>query len=202
MFDETSTAVRSLARGLSAQKKKMMKINETIGNKETGETLTLMIMEPGICKYKIFLPPFRPSPPLHYHIDFTETFTVVEGELDFYVGKEEKLVKLTAGQSATAGLNELHRFANDHPAPVTFTVEAKPAGGIVNAFQLAYGVANDGGADEVGLPRNKLTRLYFVWLSGGYLANVPLFLQKAAMRSAIFLLSLTGRRAKLDKYLQ
>ena len=181
-----------------------MKVNDTIGNMKTGETLTLLISgddnNGANCKYEIFLPAFRPSPPLHYHTDFTETFTVIKGALDFYTGREEKHTRLKPGESITAGLNELHRFANDHPYPVVFTVEAKPAGGIVKAFQLAYGVANDGGAAQDGLPESKLTRFYFIRLSGGYLATVPLFIQKTVLALAVFFLLITARKSRLDKY--
>lgn len=57
-----------------------MKKNQVIRNNATGETLTMLVSEDengGACQlYEVRLPPHRPSPPLHYHVDFTETFTV------------------------------------------------------------------------------------------------------------------------------
>src|SRR5882672_5364456 len=126
-----------------------MKPHQTIGNKHTGETLTLLVSEKdnggASNKYEIFLPAHRPSPPLHYHIDFIEIFSVSRGMLDFYLDKKERHVRVREGESITAEIGQLHRFANDHDEPVVFTVEARPAGGLVRAFQLAYGVANEDG---------------------------------------------------------
>jgi len=182
-----------------------MKPGQTIGNKNTGETLTLLVSEDdndgASNKYEIFLPAHRPSPPLHYHTDFIEIFTVSRGVLDFYLDKEERHVRVMAGQSVTANIRQLHRFANEHDEPVVFTVEARPAGGLVKAFQLAYGIANSGGADKDGLPANPLVKLYFIRLSQGYLAGIPLFLQKAVTGIASFILTVTGKKRELNKYL-
>jgi quercetin dioxygenase-like cupin family protein len=49
--------------------------------------------------YEVKLPPHRPSPPLHYHIAFTETFTVIEGTLDFYLGRERRRRLLKPGET-------------------------------------------------------------------------------------------------------
>jgi len=41
---------------------------------------------------------------------------------------------------------------------VIFTIKTEPAGGVVKAFQLACGIANDGGAGKDGLPKNPVAR--------------------------------------------
>jgi mannose-6-phosphate isomerase-like protein (cupin superfamily) len=183
-----------------------MKPYQTISNKQTGETLTLLISEEdngGVCnKYEIFLPAHRPSPPMHYHTDFIEIFTVKKGVLDFYLDKEKRRVSIGEGQSLTAEINQLHTFANDHGEPVIFTVEARPAGGLVKAFQLAYGVANEGGCGEDQLPANFLVKLYFIRLSQGYLPSIPLFFQKTLFAFATFILYVVGKKRKLDQYLE
>jgi hypothetical protein len=60
-----------------------MKKNQTIRNNATGETLTMLVSgeeDHGACQlYEVFLPPHRPSPPLHYRVEFTETFTLKQG---------------------------------------------------------------------------------------------------------------------------
>lgn len=183
-----------------------MKPHQTISNKQTGETLTLLVSEQDnggtSNKYEILLPPHRPSPPLHYHTKFIEIFTVQKGTLDFYLGKEERHVRLTDGQRITAEIRQLHRFANDHDDPVIFTVEALPAGGLVKAFQLAYEIANEGKADHEGLPANFLVRLYFIKLSGGYLPAIPIFFQRSLFTIATIILTVTGKKRKLDQYLE
>jgi hypothetical protein len=93
---------------------------------------------------------------------------------------------LRAGDSVTAQLRQPHRFANDHDEAVTFTVETKPAGGEANAFQMAYGIANDAGAAPDGLPKNTMARLVFVKTTQGYLPDIPLTLQTLVFSCAQF----------------
>jgi mannose-6-phosphate isomerase-like protein (cupin superfamily) len=180
-----------------------MKKNQTIANNATGETLTMLVSEEekdNACQlYEVHLPPRRPSPPLHFHVDFTETFTVVRGKLDMYVGRNQEHVVLEPSQQLTAQLRQ-PRFANDRDEDVIFRVETRPAGGVVKAFQLAYGIANDGGAARDGLPRNLLVRLLFIKISQGYLAGIPLLLQKAVLNIAALMAKVTGVEKKLRAY--
>jgi hypothetical protein len=66
-----------------------MKKNQIIRNNATGETLTMLVSEEengSACQvYEVRLPPRRPGPPLHYHVEFIETFTVKQGKLDMYL---------------------------------------------------------------------------------------------------------------------
>jgi quercetin dioxygenase-like cupin family protein len=159
-----------------------MRSGETIRNDATGETLTMLESEQengGVRQlYAVRVPPRRPSPPLHYHVAFTETFTVMEGALDFYLGRSRQRVTLRPGQSVTAEMGQPHTFGNDRDEWTTFTVETRPPGGVVAAFQMAYAVANAGGAAKDGLPRNPIARLVFIRRSQGFLPGVPLFLQR------------------------
>jgi mannose-6-phosphate isomerase-like protein (cupin superfamily) len=181
-----------------------MEQNQTIGNKHTGETLTLLVDEKSndgaSNSYEVYLPSLLPGPPLHCHIDFIEIFAVKKVRLDFYLDIEERNVSITAGQCLTVGIRQLHRFSNNDDEPVICTVESRPAGGPVRAFQLAYGVANDGGAGLDGLPSNILVKQYFIKLSRGYLANIHLFFQKPLVSIATFILIITARKRKLDEY--
>jgi len=79
-----------------------------------------------------------------------------------------------------AEIRQPHRFANEHNEPVIFTIKTKPAGGVVKAFQLAYGISNDGGAARDGLPKNPIARLVFVKTTQGYLPDIPRALQRVA----------------------
>lgn len=69
-----------------------MKKGTVICNRETGETITMLVSEKetdGARQlYRVLLPPYRARPPLHYHVAFTETFTAIEGTLDMYLGPE------------------------------------------------------------------------------------------------------------------
>jgi hypothetical protein len=69
-----------------------MKKNRVLSNNATGETLTMLVSEEensGACQlYEVCLPPHRPSPPLHYRVDFIETFTVKRRQLHIYVDRD------------------------------------------------------------------------------------------------------------------
>lgn len=168
--------------GMRAERLEPMRSGETIRNEVTGETLTMLEGEResgGVRQlYAVLLPAHRPSPPLHYHVAFTETFTVTEGTLDVFLGRERRRVTLTAGESVTAELRQPHTFANDRDLPVRFTVETRPPGGVVGAFQMAYAVANAGGAAKDGLPRRPLMRLRFIRQAQGFVPGVPFWVQK------------------------
>jgi hypothetical protein len=78
-----------------------MKKNRVIGDSAAGVTLTLLIGEEEnsrTCQlFEVCLPPYRPCPPLHYHVDFIETFTVKQGQLDIYVDRDQKYLLLLPG---------------------------------------------------------------------------------------------------------
>ena len=131
-------------------------------------------------------------PPLHYHADFVETFTVKQRKLEVYLGKDEKHLVLKPGGSATAHIRQPHRFANDRDEPVIFTINTDPTGGVVKAFQLAYGIANDGGAARDRLPSNPIARLTFVKATQGYLPGIPLVLQRIVFAVAAFVAKVVG----------
>jgi mannose-6-phosphate isomerase-like protein (cupin superfamily) len=182
-----------------------MRANQTIGNRITGETLTMLVSEEDndgtLQIYRVVLPPYRAGPPLHYHTAFRETFAVEEGTLDIYVGRKRTHIVLRPGDRATAQIGQPHTFANHSGERTVIRVETKPAGGVVRAFQLAYAVANEGRASEDGLPRNPLLRLRFIQISQGFLPGIPLWLQKAAFGMAALLSRITGVETRVRRYL-
>jgi hypothetical protein len=82
----------------------------------------------------------------------------------------------------TAEIGQPHTFGNDRDEWTTFTVETRPPGGVVAAFQMAYAVASAGGTAKDGLPRSPIARLAFIRTSQGFLPGVPLFLQRGLLR--------------------
>ena len=178
-----------------------MKKNQSIRNNATGETLAMLVSEEengGACRlYEVRLPPHRPGSPLHYHVDFIETFTVKQGKLDIYVDRDQKHLLLQPAESATAQIRQLHRFANEHDEPVIFTIKTKPAGGVVKAFQLAHGIANDGGAARDGLPKNVIARFVFFKTTQGYLPGIPRALQRIAFSCAALVARVGGTMKKV-----
>lgn len=91
---------------------------------------------------------------LHYHKNFAETFTVVEGLLGVQVGKQN--LHLQVGESATVQAGEMHRFFNvSHSERVIFTVELAPGHvGFERCLQVVYGLAADGRVTKDGMPKS------------------------------------------------
>jgi hypothetical protein len=84
--------------------------------------------------------------------------------------------------------------------PVIFTIKTEPAAGAVKAFQLAYAIANDGGAAKDGLPKNPVARLVFVKATQGYLPVFPRTLQRIAFSCAALVAKLTGLEKRWQVY--
>jgi mannose-6-phosphate isomerase-like protein (cupin superfamily) len=117
------------------KKRSSMKKGHTIGNQQTGESLTMLVSEEdndgAFQLYRVLLPPHRASPLLHCHLAFTETFTALDGTSDMYFGRERRHVRLQSGDSVTAQIGQPHTFAKDSDEPCIMTVETRPPGGAV-----------------------------------------------------------------------
>lgn len=68
---------------------------------ETSGDFDLMVAE---------TPPNVPGPPPHLHNTYKETFLIIEGEMEFLVDGEIKIVK--AGESVDIPPNTIHTFGN------------------------------------------------------------------------------------------
>jgi mannose-6-phosphate isomerase-like protein (cupin superfamily) len=80
----------------------------------------------------------------HYHLTYTEAFTVLEGRLDMAVGKTDPFV-LRPGESAFVPLRTAHRFWNSSDAPAVFEVEIRPARNFEKALRAQFGLWQTGG---------------------------------------------------------
>jgi mannose-6-phosphate isomerase-like protein (cupin superfamily) len=90
------------------------------------------------------LAPHGDMPPLHVHHEVEECFTVLEGELELYVG--DKLLIVPAGESAVAPRGVPHTYRVSSPGTARALVTTSPAG--FASFVLA---ASDR-AERDGLP--------------------------------------------------
>ena len=104
-------------------------------------------------------------------------------------------------EKLTAQIGRLYTFSNERDVAAVTTIETIPAGGVVRAFELAYGVANDGAAAKDGLPKNPIVRLVFIRMSEGFLPRIPLTMQRAVFGAAALIARLTGTERRLTKYL-
>jgi quercetin dioxygenase-like cupin family protein len=90
---------------------------------------------------------------LHWHQQFNETFSPVEGTLGIQLENEKRL--LAPGEKATAPRGKKHRFFNPSDAlPVSFMVELRPASeGFERCIAYAYGLAEDGLTTTKAVPK-------------------------------------------------
>ena len=100
----------------------------------------------------ILLHPKGKGPGVHYHLSFSETFKVTEGELMIRLGKERILLK--EGEVKTAEIRQLHNFWSQSDKPTRFRVTIKPAHeGFENTLAVSYGLAVDGHFTKSGRPK-------------------------------------------------
>ncbi len=106
---------------------------------------------------------------LHYHNAFSETFTVLNGELAVQVNKEIKV--LQPGESFTVPPRVLHCFSNKTKQPATFHVTITPGHtGFENGIKIAYGLAADGLTNKKSIPKNFTYLALLFTMSDG---NIP-----------------------------
>ncbi len=104
-------------------------------------------------KVLVELEPFAKGVPKHYHINFTEEFEVLEGEMMVRVGKEKKTLK--SGEKALIPINMIHAFRNYTDQHVKFTVTLRPGSvGFERSIRTLFGLARDGKCKKNGLPKS------------------------------------------------
>ncbi len=107
-------------------------------------------------KIQFTLPPKAIGAPLHYHLNFVETFEVTSGKLEMCVGDAKSKQIVESGELVTVEKGTLHSFNNPHIEPVTFVSEAQPAAEFEKFIRSMYGLANAGKTNKDGMPTNFL----------------------------------------------
>lgn len=115
--------------------------------------------------------------PLHYHKRFSETFRVIDGELNVQVGSQVHTLRV--GDTITAPILSRHRFFNTSGKVVRFTCELIPASeGFENVLRIGFGLARDGMASGNGMPRSILHMAILMNMGEGYFVGVFSLLEK------------------------
>lgn len=88
----------------------------------------------------------------HYHNEFQETFTVVDGTLSMLF--KDKWLTLEKGESFTVPPGSIHCFKNNSNQKITFRVKVVPGHeGFENSIKILYGLATDRLTDKKGAPK-------------------------------------------------
>ncbi|KAK9341900.1 cupin 2 conserved barrel domain protein [Lipomyces starkeyi] len=119
----------------------------------------------------VTLSPNGGNPP-HYHTSYTETFTVLDGDLGVVLKGGSKLI-LKPGESRTIAINEEHSFFNpSSEATIKFVTTIRPAHiGFEQSLYILYGMAADGLCDDKGVPKSFLHTCIIVCMSDMWLAG-------------------------------
>ena len=113
---------------------------------------------------------------LHYHLAYTEEFTVLEGSLNICIGRRNARV-LRAGESTFVPLKTPHRFWNSSTEPVVFEVDIRPARDFEKALRAQFGLVADGRTTDKAVPKNLFELALIYELSESYIVGLPLVLQ-------------------------
>jgi mannose-6-phosphate isomerase-like protein (cupin superfamily) len=91
--------------------------------------------------------------PLHYHKTYSETFTVLEGELGLKLGGRNKKI-LKTGESYTVDPMSLNCFFNPTDKEIKFNIKLTPGHtGFEKSLRILYGLAADGLTNKKSIPK-------------------------------------------------
>ncbi len=160
----------------------MAKTNQIIENPVIGDKLQFLVTAEDskgeMMKVHLWNRAGAQGPPEHLHPGQTETFTILKGTVG-YKGKDgEKILK--AGQSITAGKNEMHRIWTTGDAPSEVIVEMRPALRSERFLETWYSLAVQGKVKKDSTPKSFLQFMTILNEYDGesYFAGPPVILQK------------------------
>jgi quercetin dioxygenase-like cupin family protein len=133
----------------------------------------------------------------HYHKNFQEQFTVLDGSVKIGNNGNETVIK--EGETATANHEEMHFFKNARAQKSLLLVKITPAAGLEKTLRVAYGLIND------GLLKNDMTRnpwhmALLLGYSESYLQGLPGWFQEPLINSLAKIAQWKGEDKDLYKY--
>lgn len=107
----------------------------------------------------------------HFHKNYSEQFTVLEGELKLLAG--DKYVSLKKGDSFHVPSMMKHCFQGVGTDPAKFTIEFRPGQpGFEKVMAIGYGLAKDGLTDSKGRPRKFAHLALLIVMSETYVSGI------------------------------
>jgi mannose-6-phosphate isomerase-like protein (cupin superfamily) len=205
-LDDVNAGIGMISSAITSKEGTMTSINRTIDNPINGERVTFLTtgqeMNGAVVKILVELPAGSQAQPLHYHLAYTETFEVIEGQLDICVGSKKHHRVVRSGESVHVPLKVVHSFWNRSPAPVRFTVEMCPARHFEEALRAAFGLARAGRMNTKGIPTNIWELALIFELSESFLPGMPLLLQKGMFGLLAQIARWKGYDPRFSKYTQ
>lgn len=133
----------------------------------------------------------------HYHSDFKESFTVLDGVVR--IGEDGKDTLLYKGDSTYVNKKHMHFFKNARGEKSVLLVKIAPAGALEKTLRVAYGLIND------GLLRNDMTEnpwhmVLLLAYSESYLPGMPSWFQEPLIKSLAKIAQWKGEDKALYKY--
>lgn len=95
-------------------------------------------------------PPNASGPAEHVHPNCTETFSVIEGDVEFTLDGNKQT--LAAGASITVEPGTPHSFRNESKSLASFEVEIRPSEETTDVIATLFGLAHDGNVTDNGKP--------------------------------------------------
>lgn len=133
----------------------------------------------------------------HYHKNFEEQFTVLEGEVN--IGNDGKETRLQKGESAMANRSDMHFFKNARKEKSVLLVKISPASGLEKTLRVAYGLINDGQLKN-DMTKNPWHMALLLGYSESYLQGMPGWFQEPLINSLAKIAQWRGEDRELFKY--
>lgn len=183
------------------QKEQMQLLPRTITNPLVGDSVTFLetASETG-GKYTLVEVTLKPGggTGLHYHIDYAEEFTAVEGTLGIQLGKQT--LHLLPGEQAIAPIRSKHRFFNPGNTSIRFLVKITPARYFEQMLRIAYGLATDGLCNAKGVPLSIWHTAILFEVGETYMPGIPLGIQRTVFGWLARIARRKGKDKELEKY--
>jgi quercetin dioxygenase-like cupin family protein len=134
----------------------------------------------------------------HYHRQFEETFTLLEGQLT--VELPGRSVVLRPGESVTAQRGDLHWFHNPGTTATTMTVRVTPARGLEKSIRAAYGIDGAGMWDKGGGLQKMWRMALLLGYSETFLPNAPAPIQEPLVNALAKIAQWLGKDEELQVF--
>lgn len=133
----------------------------------------------------------------HYHSNFVEEFTVMEGQVK--IGKNGEEITIHKGETTQADKKDMHYFKNALDKKSVLLVKVTPAAGLEKTLRVAYGLIND------GLLKNEMTEnpwhmCLLLGYSQSYLPGMPNWFQEPLISALAKIAQWKGEDEVLRKY--